>query len=292
MRKLNFILGFSAICASMFFTSCSSDSALGPALDITSGEIDTVPANSIATINWRADAGDANLQSFTIKEGNATIVDEDGNDWNAFDIPNADNEHYVGSARVLIGATTTSFTLIATDKDGLTASKTVSFVISQAAGDPINSYTAILMGGQSNLTVGSYLDADAGNVYLKAAALTHTELVDVVYYFGSSNLATLTAPNDVTVNGGAGNLSLCSDFTTKNATKFGTSTITTSQFATITDDLLIAPISGLSGSKMTSLAVGDIIDFQTAAGKKGIIKVSNITTGADGSITLDVKVQQ
>jgi hypothetical protein len=293
MKKLNFNLGLGVLGLAMFFTSCSKDNAIGPSIEVTSDVEVVAPANSLITISWRANAGDANLKTFTIKEGNAAIVDEDGINWNAFEIPSANNEAYIGSARVAIGTTATSFELIATDKDGLTASKTINVTIEQATGNPINSYTAILMGGQGNTTVGSYLDADAGQVYLKAAAITNQALIDVVYYYGTTNLATLCAPNDATVNGGSGNLTLCEDFTTiKNATKFGTSTITGAQFTAMTDDVLLSAITGLSATKMSSVAVGSFISFETAGGKKGVIKVANITTGSTGTITLEVKVQK
>jgi hypothetical protein len=293
MRKLNLFLGLSTLSLAALITSCSKEDALGPSIEITS-DVDVVAdANSIITIEWRANAGDANLKTFTIKEGNSPIIDEDGIDWTALDIPNSDNEHYLGSARVAIGTEATTFTLIATDKDGLTDSKTVNVTISTATGNPINSYTAILMGGQGNATVGSYLDADLGQVYLKTPAITNQALIDVVYYYGTSNLATLCAPNDVTVGGGSGNLTLCEDFTTiKNATKFGTSSVSGAQFTAMTDDLLLAPITGLSASKMSAVAVGNIISFETAGGKKGLIKVASISGTSAGTITLEVKIQQ
>ncbi|PWD97651.1 hypothetical protein [Marinilabilia rubra] len=40
-----------------------------------------------------------------------------------------------------------------------------------------------------------------------------------------------------------------------------------------------------------NLEVGDVIEFVDNYGKKGVIKVSDVTTGYTGSITLDIKVQ-
>jgi hypothetical protein len=287
MRKLNFILGLAAICVVPFFNSCSSDTnALGPSLELLSDAAVTTTPSSTITIEWRASAGDANLKTFTIAEGNSPITG-----WDEFEIPNAQNEAFESSAVVSIGAENTTFTLTVTDKDGLTSSETVTVTV-EASADPINSYTAILMGGQDNLSIGSYLDADAGTVRLKAAAITNAATIDVVYYYGSTNHATLTAPDDATVNGGAGNLTLCTDFSVKNATRFGSSSVSSADFTAMTNDALLTGITGLSASKMTAVAEGNIIAFQTAAGKKGLIKVASITTGAGGTITLDVKVQQ
>ena len=103
---------------------------------------------------------------------------------------------------------------------------------------------------------------------------------------------TLTAPDDVTVNGGAGNLSLCVDFTTKNETRFASSSITASEFDDIENDAQIADITGLNESKLTQLAIDDVVAFVTEDGKKGLIKVADMETGNTGTITINVKIQQ
>jgi hypothetical protein len=291
MKRLNyFLLGLGAL--GMVFTSCTPDEdALGPELTISSGTAVEATSNTVITLSWRASAGDANLASFTIKEGNATIVDEDGNDWNAAEIPNADNEAYVGSARVAIGAAGTTFTLIVTDKDGLTASQDVVVTIKAPTGDPINTFTAVLMGGQSNLNVGSALDADAGIVY-KLADATAAD-IDILYYYGSTNLATFAAPNDETVNGVAANaFNWTNDWTPQNATKFGVSSMSTAAFDAIGDDSALTGITGLTSSKLTDRNIGNVIEFITAAGKKGAFKVTALTTGGAGSITIEVKIQK
>jgi hypothetical protein len=293
MKKLTYLLGLGAVASLFFLNSCDTGGdAVGPSLTVTSGESVTVPANSIIVIDWRADAGDAKLASFTIKEGNNAIVDENIRDWNQLDIPNAMNETYIDSAIVRVGANDTQFTLVVTDKDDLIATKTVTVTIDQTAtGNPINTFSARLMGAQSNLDIGSYLDVVSGTVHKQAAAESNSAAIDIVYYYGSQNAATLTAPDDATVNGGAGNLSLCVNFTQKNPTRFSSTTMTSAEFDAVSDDL---PIAGLSASatKMTQLAVNNVIAFETFDGKKGIIKVSALDTGSDGTITIDVKVQE
>jgi hypothetical protein len=124
MRKLNFILGLAAMGMVIFMSSCSKEDAKAPGLDLQSDAEVTAPANSTITIEWTAYAGDANLKYFTITEGNSPI-----SGWNEYEIPNADNENFSGSATVLIGESNTTFTLTVTDKDGLTASKTVTVTV-------------------------------------------------------------------------------------------------------------------------------------------------------------------
>lgn len=161
-----------------------------------------------------------------------------------------------------------------------------------SAANPINTFTAVLMGAQSNTTNGSYLDAHAGQVYMQAQAVNNQALIDMVYYYGASNLATFAAPSDVTVGGGAGNLTLCEGWTTKNATKFGTSAVTVAQFDAMTNDAAISQVTGLADSKIVQVDVDDVFAFETSDGKKGLIKVTALTANATGSITITVKMQQ
>jgi hypothetical protein len=290
MKKLTYLFGLGILAASLFISCSPDEDALPPSLNITSDNPVVAVPNSVITIAWRADAGDAKLATFTIKEGNVAILDEDNIDWNNFEIASADNESYVGSANVRVGTAATEFSLIVTDKDGKEASATVTVTIDNTAGDPIYTYSARLMGAQSNLTLGSYLNANSGEVLKQAAAEASSASIDVVYYYGSANLATLTAPDDVTVNGGAENLSLCSGFSVKNATRFATTSLTPSDFDAVEDDAAFTET--VSSSKLTQLAVSDVIAFETAAGKKGLIRVSALTAGNTESITIDVKIQQ
>ena len=42
---------------------------------------------------------------------------------------------------------------------------------------------------------------------------------------------------------------------------------------------------------MKNLTVGNTVAFETADGKKGIFKVSDLVTGSAGTITINVKIQ-
>ena len=105
------------------------------------------------------------------------------------------------------------------------------------APNDLEEFTAVLMGGQSNADVGSYLDADAGTVYKQSVAPANSAAIDIIYYYGTTNRATLVAPTDATVNGGGTNLTLATVLTTKNATKFNTNPgISPAEFDAMTTD--------------------------------------------------------
>ena len=294
MKKVHVIFGLLIVAMLTMFMECGDDEALGPALQLYGGAFidsdETVPAGAVLSFSWHATKGDAKLESMTIsREGNALVG------WNEKEIPNSENESYTDTALLEAPLNEGAYTyaLIASDKDGLTATQSVVITVDPAlGGDPISSYTAILMGGLQNTEYGSFLDAEEGDVYKLGPAVTNQSLIDMVYYYGSANNATLCAPNDATVNGGSGNFDVCQVWTTKNATTFGPSSITASEFDDINNDTEISEISGLSLSKMTALIVGNVIAFETAGDKKGLVKITALENSNSGTITIAVKIQQ
>jgi hypothetical protein len=299
MRKLNFFLGLGTLSLAALFTSCSKDTtALGPSVELTSDAEVVAPANSVITIAWRANAGDANLKTFTIKEGNSAVVDEDGIDWTAFDIPNASNEAYVGSARVAIGTTATSFTLLVTDKDGLTASKTVNVTIEGPVGS-LKAEQSITLGAQDNVT-GSFFASLTGNVWTIAELKSgsHFAQVDLIYYVGATNKEAIFSPKAIVDNNitWSGSVTVAS-WGTPNATKFKLATAsdyTNATFASVQTLGTDASLDLANGgdNPIVGLKTDDVYSFKTAGGKYGVFKVTAVTAGATNTITLAVKVQE
>jgi hypothetical protein len=82
-------------------------------------------------------------------------------------------------------------------------------------------------------------------------------------------------------------LNWTNDWDPQNATLFGSTTL---DFTSVNYNDLSA-ISGLSASKINDLAVDDVFAFETVDGKKGLVKVTNLTTGSNGAITINVKIQ-
>ena len=293
MKKTHVIIGLLFFAMFTMFMECG-DEAVGPSLSLYGGEFvdsdETVAPGAVISFAWHATKGDAKLESMTITRESHAIAG-----WDEKEIPNNQNDSYTDTAylEAPLNDGSYAYELIVTDKDDMSASQSVVITVDASmAGGPIDTYTAILMGAQSNVDIGSFLDAETGEVYLIGPATNNQSIIDVVYYYGSQNLATLTAPDDATVGGGAGNLSLCESWTTKNGTRFGTASLTATEFDDVSNDILILAETGISNSKMTQLAVGNVLSFVTVNGKKGLIKVSAITTGTAGSITLDVKVQE
>ena len=194
-------------------------------------------------------------------------------------------KQYSKTTRTVAGSETYAVTV--TDKNGQTA--TTSFKLTVIGAGMISTQTSKLVGAQSNLNAGSFYAASTGTVYKEGDAKTNSSLVDFVYYYGQNNLATLASLDDAST---ASVFSSTSTWSPKNATKLTLSSMSTADFDAITDDSKIALQTTPSTSLVTKLATGSIVAFETAAHKKGLIKIGTINGTTAGDMTITVKVQQ
>lgn len=180
------------------------------------------------------------------------------------------------------------------DKDGQSASVSLSITSAPVA----NVYTAILMGGQNNVNVGSFWSSVDNKVMKQAEAVANQGKVDLLYFYGTINQATIAAVDDDQAAIAWNNL--FNNWTVKNATRFKKiSNIDWTKVTEYNDELILEHATNLTDSRANLLQVGDVVAFQTAAtsanpGKKGLFKVLSIdgTMGADRTITIEVKIQK
>ncbi len=194
---------------------------------------------------------------------------------------------------MLIGLTAaTTFTACTKDEDPVTPTPVVY--------GSVNTYSAKLIGGQNNATIGSFFSTSTGLVITSTAAgasATIQGTVDLAYFFGTSNGASVGAPSDSVVGVAHNGSTSLGTWTVKNSTKLLVTALTPAQFTASANDSLVKTVTDnatLSATLANSLDVGDVVAFKTVAGKFGLFHVSAIggTTGTDRTITLDVKVQQ
>lgn len=120
--------------------------------------------------------------------------------------------------------------------------------------------------------------------------------IDLVFYYGNSNKATLCSPSD---NAMQTQIYSGLNWTGTNTTQLYKTSLTVAQYNAIangtTDTELTTMAAGVSAwsSTMTQLAVDNIILFKTAAGKIGLIRVNTLTgnSSTDGSVDISVVVQ-
>ena len=179
----------------------------------------------------------------------------------------------------------------AMDKDGQKAKITLKITTEEGT-TPINTFTMKVLGSYESATGSSFASID-GNVYTMAEAFAKQASIDFLYWWGASTSATIGAPDDdkaILVYTGVNGLP---NWTTKNATRFKTTLVTATEFDAIDDGQVLADkASGADQTRVGTLAVDNVLAFITVTGKHGLIKVTNITTGTAGDITIDVKVEQ
>lgn len=285
-----FFIGL-AVLSVGFFTSCEDDEvATGPTIEFIGGTyVDTdatVTEDSTFTFKWIVTKGSADLESFTIRLTN--------NDITGYPVTDIDPDLYQGQQAITpAGTGVYEYTFIATDEDGMTDSKTITVTVVSGAGAIITYADKII--GSYDASEGSSFASVNGLVYNSTDAATNSDKIDFVYYWGASTDATIAAPSNAaaqTVFPGI------TSWATKNATVFGTTSITGTDFDGMTDDSeIVTAATGLTASNATTLAVGNVIAFETAstsanASKKGLIKVVAITGTTAGTIEIEVKVQE
>lgn len=206
------------------------------------------------------------------------------------------------STKAVNAVGTEHWTFTITDNAGQSNESSFNITTIASSGE-INSYTAVLLGGQENPNLGSFYSTLHDSVMPQGIANLNQARIDMIYYYGTTNYASIVAPASI-------QLSLVPQFNyildgtnaahwiVKNETKF--KAVTINDWTLVTNDALItANAVDLIDVNVNNLAVGNTIAFETAAtsanpGKKGLFKVIAMsgTSGADRRITIEVKIQK
>ena len=153
----------------------------------------------------------------------------------------------------------------------------------------VNSYSAILLGAQSNSSP-AFLATSTGATISSSNASANASIIDISYAeLGSPTvspyLLSAAQRDDEGLNAVTGGTS----------TYFKESTdFSYAKFDTLTNVIALNGITA-STSQKVAIASGKVYEFVNAAGKKGLVYVSTLaagTTSANGSVTLRVKVQK
>ena len=308
MKKFrNYYLSVLAIASLGFLTSCGDDDDIKPeerptlefigGTGFTAGDR-TVPAGEQITTKVVARSGesDTNLERFTIKvsTNGATAA-------TLFDTTDLKGESFEYTARFFTQgvAGTSVYTYTIEDNKGRTTDNSYTITTTSAnTGAAINTFSTQLFGSFNNPNP-SFFATSTGTRYFRNTAPANASTIDFVYFYGQSNQATIAAPNDASFGTGANQISSLGvhNWSKRNATTFKETALTAATFDATTTDagITTAYAAGTNTnpvSRASALAAGDVIAFKTEAGKQGLIKVVSISGTADGSITLDVKVQK
>jgi len=292
MKKLNYLLMGLFVASAFTFTSCSSDdeNATGPSMQISLSSdggqnYDPVTTSEVAVemgsvMKFKVDfiMGSEKLEkaTITVKEGTGAESTK------PIEIKNKEEFTYISDSKTM-GSAIIVLTLSIEDKDGNKEAFTIT--INPLKG--IKTSVAHLVGADKNATYGSFYSLSEDKVYKVTEAGTDSPKIDLVYFYGTTNKATLGAPSDSdtqTMFDGA-----IKNWKTKNATNLKKLSGVT--FSTITNETKFNEAFLIGTSvKENNLVKGDIVAMQTSTGEKAIIEINDISAETnEGYITIYIK---
>jgi len=292
MKKLNLFLGLGLISMALMFNSCSED-VVHPAPTVSFDQASPVVLGigvTSATLTGTivAEAKLENVQiSKTVGTTETSLVTI--TDFASGNVTTTDDINY--TFRYVLDNITANTTLkvTANDKDAQFTSESIDIEVTE--GVELATFTAVLMGAQSNADYGSTASLTTGDVYeiTGGEAATNSAMVDIVYYYGS-RLAALYSPSQSDIQ----QVSLYNipNWSTINDTKLALSALSSGEFDDVTYESDLESAGTPTLDVIPELAVDDVIVFETDSGKKGVFKVTDLDTGNDGTIEILIKVQE
>jgi len=311
MKKFKLLFGF-VIITGIFLTSCSKDEEepTAPTINFKTGATyvssDTIlTKGSFFTVGITASSTtDKNLASVKLTRTYEIIGDV--NEIYNFSL-NSTSFSFDTTLAAHPNEGIENFICTVTDDNGLSSS--VNYTITTVAGDPgIYIYNNINLGSFDSNTNSSFVSV-TGQTFSQAEALADTliqQKIDWCYFDGDTYGHTLMSPaNDEILNVYDNIASWNEDY--RNNTKFEKTTYAASTFDGIENSSQLTVIiynanlsfsSNFFSEELSNpggFAVGNVIAFQTFAGKRGLIKVTAVnpgTTNGESTITYDVKVMK
>jgi hypothetical protein len=297
MKKL-LLFGLGVVASLSTLTSCKKDEIVAaPTITFLNGVNQYTAKETDTAYTFVADVvADGEIASIKIFDVTVEGIETQVSSITKFD---SDTKHEIKyTVKLSEVESFKKFKITVTDKKDMTYS--ASFLINEfpkPAGE-INTYTATLLGSQYAAT-GSFFSTTTGQVYTVNTSAANAALIDLIYYYSGGNGATIGSANDNLIPAVYTGIA---NWATKNETKFTTTSITANEFDAIVNDATIDAISSINETKVIGLAVGNVFAFKTEAGKKGLVKITNITKGLNtqnqqqdfqfGTIEIVVKVQK
>lgn len=305
MKRTIQLIAIAAFAISFTFTSCSKDettpAVTGPTISLIdstgTGIVDTTNffTSTWMTLKVTPSAG-STIASLKLDVKIDGVMYAPGS-FDAVDVTQKDGFSESGPIDFIVSILKIPFgkkmTLIYTAKDNAGLTKSAEITYNIKVDNKILASNEIELGAQTNATIPYKFVGLANNFATYTAgtagtAKANSSLIDFVYYYGTTDKNSFAAPS----NANGAKLIWNSEINmwgVQNRTKFLTSTLTPTEFDNIknttkVDDSFAAiDFSAGTTDKITSLAVGSVYAFQTAAGIKGLAKFTAISADAMGS---------
>lgn len=293
---------FFALASSILFSSCSKDESVSQAnLILKTGTLYTpngasIPVGGKIQIGVLASGAGVPLTYIRIDRisGNDTLTQLDRGFYAGSEGLDADFTFSKDTSAVEL------WQIMVMNADRDTAVQTMLVLRgSGTAYGPINSFSSIKFGMQSNTSIGHFVDIHTGNVFDATTIVGHESEIDVIaYYYITSGLSspTFTCPG---YTAAVGYYPQLGNWPIKNNTLYDYQTsdnnlVSISQFdAAINDSLLVTAFKpGKVSGNCKYGYTGKVIPFKTQEGKYGMIKVIHADEKDDGIMEMAVKIQQ
>lgn len=161
------------------------------------------------------------------------------------------------------------------------------------------SYSAVLLSVPTGDFMNeNFFSTSNGEIYSADEVTSTSEaispLIDFGYYYGTTDNASIASPAGFVNTVFSAQVD---GWNTKNATVIKSTTLGSSEFTELSSfaDIDVAFDAGTDEEGIiTGLAVGDVVAFETAEGKRGLILVTGLEAGTDSNdyIEIDVLVQE
>lgn len=194
-----------------------------------------------------------------------------------FNITNPGNWAVTGSYKIR---------LTATDNDGLTSSKDLTFKQIDGTGASALTQATVTLGSNNNATAGSSLDADAMASYKISEVTTALQgEVDAYYAYSSTDKADkFFSPSQAKTSGFDG---IKNWAVSTSVQLYNLGTLTETAFAAVNSQAAIdALFTGKTAMVSVNAAADVVVGIKTSKGAMRIIRVNAITPGAAGTVTI------
>ncbi len=304
MRKLSLIAANLFIAATVLFTSCKKDDDVsGPSISFFASDDEadyvtssaTVAPNGSFQVKLNVEKADRDMDMLAVTLDKGLAIPASGISFSELDnsditgplvmLKGSDQKDFTTVVTITVpeatGTLTYSFTV--TDKDDMTTTKTVTIDVEVPA--EVTEYSAKLLGAQG-ASQGSYFSSSTGMVYTGSQFAANKSIIDITY--------AQTGGSSITI----------SDKIMSSAARDGEGLTTgldglevyyqmsdISYFEATVEDLQDIDVSA---GQVIDVEVGDVIEFMTENGSKGLIIVNDITNpdddGFNGVLDISVKV--
>lgn len=173
---------------------------------------------------------------------------------------------------------------------------TVSFLATSCDKDEEDQVKTVKLGAQSNTSIPGFYSVSEIKTYTMDQGFQNQSAIDIFCFYEAetgNNIALASPGSNITgIFTGASSVE---NWTTVNTTRFSATTLTVAQFDAVveTDELIVTAYDTANNyRKAKDLKIDDIYAFKTQAATNGLLKVTEVVQGTDGSVTFEVKVKK